>query len=205
MSKTKKITFNMLSAKIEKNKAVQLQVDWFGDGQIDVRHTLDMEEAMSFVQEVALSCFDTEKAEYMPEIFDFAAKVNMLVCYAGFDAPKDIKKAYRVVYDTDICDRVLGVINQGQFNILLSAAREKIMHMKDAAISTAAYRVNELTNKMNEVMQNSDEMFAKLGDTDFANMIGRLESLSGMESVGRGSSPIVNFRTKSAEAGGVDG
>lgn len=147
--KSKKMTFNMVAAKI--NQAEQTEAITIDDMTIEVKKRLDMKQAMQFVQDIVSTCFDDEEATYIPEIFDAAIRIGTLMHYAGFDVPKDAGKAFSVVYNTDLFDRVLAIIDKKQFEELITGAKRKMAFKRDLLVSTAAQKVLELITKMDDV------------------------------------------------------
>lgn len=167
--KTKKMTFNMVAAKIAEVETIQIPVY---DGIIvDVKRSLGMKEALQFVQDIVSTCFDEEEATYIPEIFDAAVRIGTLMHYAGFDVPKEADKAFKVVYETELFDSILQVIDGRQFDELIAGAKRKIAFKRDLLTATAAQKVTELIAKMDEVMSKSVEVIDKVDTEELSNTI----------------------------------
>lgn len=148
--KSKKLTFNMVAAKVDQTE--QAEAITIDDMTIEVKKRLDMKQSMQFVQDIVSTCFDDEEATYIPEIFDAAIRIGTLMHYAGFDVPKDAGKAFFVVYNTDLFDRVLAIIDRKQFEELITGAKRKIAFKRDLLVSTAAKKVMEMITKMDDVL-----------------------------------------------------
>ena len=175
MSNAKKLTFNMIAAEISHDSNVEC-IQYIGEHKqydIAVKRTLDFNDAMRFVMDIVNSCSDEKTSNYSPEGFDFAARVNTLIYYAGFVVPSDIYKAYDVVYRTELFNKIYEIIDRTQFNVLIKAAKDKLAYMRDAFLSSQASKINELVSKMDAIMDdgnavvaalNSDEMRSKIDD-----------------------------------------
>lgn len=181
----KKITWKNFIANMPKDATTTINIDpsLFGVDSLEIKRTLDMNEMTEFVSNVVTMCIDSDAAEYVPESYDFAIRLNVLSMYAGIPLPtgKDgavqsmLKKAYFVLYETDLCDKITACINQVQFKALLDSISERIRFERDMMVSSAAQKVNELIGKMDEVMSESQNV---LGQIDSENFGKALESMS---------------------------
>ena len=175
MSKTKKLTFNMVAGHIDKAEDSVIQL--FDDINIQVKHTLGVKEAMAFVHNIADSCYDLDKGEYTPEVFDIALRINVLMSYAGFEQQKDIGKAYDVVYNTDVFEKVLNVINPVQYSILVDAANERVKYARDILSSSAAAKIDMLIEKLDDVKQDNMNVIDQINSESFKEMVDKLSAL----------------------------
>lgn len=182
MSKTKKMTFNMVAAKMPKPETIDIAIDWMDNATISVQKYLSVEEAVSFVNETVASCFDVETGNYSPEMLDFVVKVNTLVCYAGFDAPKDLKKAYRVVYETNLVRLVLAEIDNVQYGMLLNTIEAKLKYMVDASIAAASKQINDAMTELNHIMENGTSAMEVMQSPEFSEMMQRMSNLANIDS-----------------------
>lgn len=180
MSKTKKMTFNMIAAALHKeSEVVEVKLPEAEDIVLTVRRTLQMKDAMGFVQDVAASCIDLDAASYTPEAFDFAMRINVLTRYAGVEAPKDLAKAYRIVYETGVFDAVFDEINHDQFDILIAAVHERIGYAQGLMTSAAVHKVDELVGKMDEMVETSTDVMERAGSSEFRSMLESFVKMQG--------------------------
>lgn len=161
--KTKKMTFNMLAANAPDIKIIDITAD--GDVTLGVKERLDMKHALQFVQDIVSICFDQEETTYYPEIFDAAVRMATLMHYAGVESPKDVNKAYAVVYGTHIYERICDVIDKEQFMALVDGARKNIEFKRDLLAATSAQKVADLISRVEDVIANLAEI-TKNVDTD---------------------------------------
>ncbi len=173
---TKKFTINTLMESIpEVDKTeVKLEGKFFKDVTIQVRHTLPLEDAVGFVKNIAATCVDDKQADYMPELFDFAVRMYVVLYYANVDLTKDVKKAYRILYGTTLFEQIYTHVNTVQLSELTHAAEKRIEHWKNILSSSVAGKVTEMMHKMEEVMAGSEEMVRAIESDDFKAAVARL-------------------------------
>lgn len=190
MSKSKKITFGMIAADMNKEENATVVVAGKNhEYTINVKRSLDIEEAMSFVEGIVMPCVNVDNGRYSPELFDLMVRIGTLVYYAGFDVPdsgeKELSDAYNVLYCTDIFDKVIAVINEDQFQALIHGARETIDHAKNMIVSSQASRLNELLEQMNIMMNDGAAAIEELSDSDVvANISDLLKALEASKNGG---------------------
>lgn len=173
---SKKFTINTLMKSIpEVNKTeVKLEGEFFKDITIQVRRTLPLEDAIGFVRNIAATCVDDGQAEFMPELFDFAVRMYIVLYYANVDLTKDVKKAYRILYDTTLFEQIYVHVNATQSSNLILAAEKRLEHWKNILSSSVAGKVSEMMHKMEDVMAGSEEMMETIEGDDFKTAVARL-------------------------------
>ena len=173
---SKKFTINTLMESIpEVNKTdVKLEGEYFKDVVVQVRRTLPLEDAMNFVKDITATCIDDEQAEFMPELFDFAVRMYVVMYYANVDLSKDVKKAYRILYDTTLFEQVYAHVNTAQSTNLILSAEKRIEHWKNILSSSLAGKVSEMLRKMEDVMAGSEEMMVAIDGDEFKAAVARL-------------------------------
>ena len=173
---SKKFTINTLMESIpEVNKTdVKLEGEYFKDVVVQVRRTLPLEDAMNFVKDITATCIDDEQAEFMPELFDFAVRMYVVMYYANVDLSKDVKKAYRILYDTTLFEQVYAHVNTAQSTNLILSAEKRIEHWKNILSSSLAGIVSEMLRKMEDVMAGSEVMMAAIDGDEFKAAVARL-------------------------------
>lgn len=173
---SKKFTINNLMDSIpEISKTdVQLEGDFFKDVTIQVRRTLPLDDAMKFVKDITATCIDEEQAEFMPELFDFAVRMYVVMYYANIDLSKDVKKAYRILYDTMLFKQVYAHVNTEQSSNLILSAEKRIEHWKNILSSSVVGKVSEMMHKMEDVMAGSEEIMGAVDSDEFKAAITRL-------------------------------
>lgn len=176
-SKTKKLTFNMLAAEIQQNEPAMITVRGFEDQPIAVQKTLSLQQALAFIKNTVSMVIDTETGEYMPEVCDFALKLNVILSYADIAIPKDLEKAYKVVYESNLYDSVMDVINSEQYYILEDAVSDRVQYLRDMLVSGAAIQVNEMIKKMEDTMGDSLKTLNEFNSDSFLNALNSMQNV----------------------------
>lgn len=177
MSKSNKVTFGMIAANMKEAEPTTLDI---GDGiTLQVKRTLPLNDAISFIEEIVGANINTDEGTYTPEAYDFSMRVAVLHFYAGIDFPKskDTAKAYRVVYETDLFGKVFDLIDQNQFDILLRAADERIKHECDLMSSVAMQQAEKILDKMNDIFEESSEVMEELDSDDFRTALSNMTKI----------------------------
>lgn len=197
---SKKVTFNMIASDMHpvENDATITYTGVNNEYEISVKHKLGFMDAMRFVRDLAGSCSDIDSGDYTPDGFDFAVKANALIYYAGFAAPSDVSKAYEVVYGTDLFDKVMEIIDRRQFDTLVKAAKDRLEYTKDFIIASQASKINDLINKMDEVIREGNSVMTQLNSDEFRTKIEDMLRIMGepvsVETTGVEDGNIVSFQ-----------
>lgn len=172
----KKFTINSLMESIpEVTKTdIKLEGECFKEVTVSVRHTLPLEDAMNFVKDVFATCVDDEQSEFMPELFDFAVRMYTVMYYANIDLSKDVKKAYRILYDTNLFRQVYSAVDMEQITNLILSAEKRLEHWRNIASSSMAAQVSDLMRKMDDVIAGSEDMMNTINGDDFKTAVSRL-------------------------------
>lgn len=89
--------------------------------ELYVRPILGAREANCFFDSVMSACYDASRDLFFPEMVDFAFRAAVLVWYAGVELPESVEEQWRVVYASDLYDRVLAEICGAQVAALSRA------------------------------------------------------------------------------------
>lgn len=111
MEKVKKITAEQLLG--ADNTPSYRTVMWHGIA-MTLRPLLPLVEVTRFVNSVMDSCYDKEHDVFVPDMKDFAFRVNTVSRYACVELPENIEEQYSILYNTDIFDVVVSYVNTAQ-------------------------------------------------------------------------------------------
>lgn len=118
MEKIKKITVEQLRSA---NSAPSHRVIMWHGIAVTLRPLLPLVEVTQFVNSVMNSCYDKEHDVFVPDMKDFAFRVNTVSRYACVELPQDIEEQYSILYNTDIFDTILSHINKAQIESIREA------------------------------------------------------------------------------------
>lgn len=169
MEKTKKINSTELLNIINKFDKEYTELSWNGV-DIKIRHTLSFSVMMSFVDYVSKLCFSEESGAYLPEVKDFGIKTSILELYAGIEMPNEIEDMYKLVYHSDLVDRVIERINQTQLAEIVNAIEEKIKHIASANVEAITYQMNDLYNSFANLEKQIGNTFSGVSSDDMAKI-----------------------------------
>jgi len=111
MNKIKQITVDQLRA--TNTTPMSRTVMWHGRA-VSVRTLLPVRELSQFINSVMSACYDDEHDVFVPEMMDFAFRVNVVSRYACVELPDDIEEQYVLLYNTDIYDSIVAAVNAAQ-------------------------------------------------------------------------------------------
>ena len=159
---------------LRKDNVVEVPLGGLDGATMTVKRTLSFQEATSFVQGSVGLCI-TQDGKYRPEYRDLAVKIGLISAYANFNVPDDVNKLYDLIYNTDVTDRILEVIDREQFEGLCAAIDKKIEHEGRMMESYAVMETRRLTDHFAALARQMEMTFDGLD----AEALGRaLQSLS---------------------------
>ena len=118
MEKVKKITAEQL--RCANNVPSHRTVMWHGIA-VTLRPLLSLVEVTQFVNSVMDSCYDKEHDVFVPDMMDFAFRVNAVSRYACVELPESIEEQYSILYNTDIFDTIVSYANAAQLQSIKDA------------------------------------------------------------------------------------
>lgn len=173
MAKAEKKVSIALFDKIAKEHFKNEDTIQWHEAEVRVKRTLSLTEMLSFVDEVVESCFH-DKLGYMPEVKDFAIKSNILTRYANFSVPDNLEHRYQMVYGTDAVDAVCVAIDTTQLQEIVNSINSKIRFLCDSKATLVQERINSVLETMEEMSNNTKDIFSGLSQEDLNNLIGAI-------------------------------
>lgn len=153
---------------------------WDGEDapEIAVKVRLSLQEAVDFVAEAVSQCVDVEDGSYLPILKEFAVKRNLLRYYASFKLPTDAHKQYRLIYGTDVCRRVLKLIDMEQYEEILAAIDSGIAFEQQKILSGERAELNRFIRQMESMNTYFEQTF---GDVNVQNLVKNLGQIQDMD------------------------
>lgn len=145
--------------------------------EISVKNTLNFEESILFVNNIVDICVDSDTGEYNPEMFDFMVKLFTVKFYSNAEISGDVENDYKLIYESDIFDKVFEQINATQFNELVRSASAKIDFKVSSIINTATSRITELLEKFEEMINEGTEKISQINPSEVADMVSLAQTL----------------------------
>ncbi len=169
-----RISINKFESGLKDDNAIEVILGGTDDVVIQINKTLPLIDMMEFVSDVVLSCVDTESGEYTPEAYDFAIRVAVLTRYANFKMPTNYEKQYLLIYNTDAYEQVMQYINKHQFQEIIKAIDKKINYMLDVISSSAATKIIDIVEKLNEFIEVGEQSFSGIDPSEISSVIKKL-------------------------------
>lgn len=88
--------------------------------RISVRRLLTLDEYISVVRSILDSCSD-EDGNIIPELIEFAIRVNIITAYSAIELPEDGSSLYAVIFGSNLYEVVCGVASERQINAIRDA------------------------------------------------------------------------------------
>ena len=180
MSKTQKEKVRKIPVKefnrVMKETYVPEETFVWNDIEVTIKKNISLKEMLGFVDAAVNSCFSEATNTYMPEVKDFAIRVNVLERYANFTMPSDVEAQYDLVYCTDIFERILEHINIAQFDDILTAIEKRTTHMAQANIEAINQQMNELYTSFDNIQTCLGGIFNNINEDDIRNISNALSN-----------------------------
>ena len=179
-SAKRKLTYGMIASDMNDENTVQLEYAGArGKYEFNVKRSLSFDEAAEFVASIVVLCFDSDNGIYRPQALDFAIRFCTHDAYANIELPnkKNIKRAYDVIYKTDLYDMVKAAVDEEQYEALVHAAVQRIKYERDMAVSAAVVQINQLIAKMNEVMADGEQIVEQMSGEEMVQRMRELEEM----------------------------
>lgn len=80
------------------------------------------------INSVMDACYDKEHDVFIPEMKDFALRVNVVSRYACVDLPEDIAEQHSILYNTDIFDTIVAAVNTAQIETIKETLNALMSH-----------------------------------------------------------------------------
>lgn len=145
----------VINAKDTPDYSNYVTIDWYGV-EVEVRRTINFENAMRFVDGVVSITYDNQTGSYTPELKDLGIRKSVIDLYTNVELPTDIEECHEVLYETNLFESVLNLINGRQFNMLVASIDEKLNYITQTNIDIINRKVNELTSVFESFMKNFD-------------------------------------------------
>ncbi len=172
-NKIKKISINAFEKAVETDYEQTVNVEWRGL-TIVVKHSLALNDMLTFVDSVVKSCFEKETGTYMPEVKDFATRSCIIEHYTNITLPSSIEKRYDLLYHSDLLDAIMPNIEQLQFNALIRAIEDKTAHLAQANIEAVSQQMNDLYASMDNMRKQFEATFTGVDGNELNKVIAAL-------------------------------
>ncbi len=140
--------------------------------RVEVKPALSYPEMLAFVDFVVDACFDKEMGTYRPELCDFAIRYAVIEMYTNIELPEDDSDRYDIVYgNEELFHKIIGVINDAQFNAMADAIDKKIDALVEANANEILQNMNALYNTVIGLVDMFNKQFEGIDEDDLKKMV----------------------------------
>lgn len=175
-----RIPVNKLES-LRRDEKIIVPLDGVDGVDIHIRRTIPLNEVLEFVAEVVASCVDRDDGSYVPEVMWFSIYTSVLTRYANFRLPTDVSKQYDLVYNTNAVEQVLSHIDKNQYEQIVVSIEKRIKHELAMIHASTAAKVNELLERFNTIVEQSEAMFNGLNSVDLTSMLNNLATVKDVD------------------------
>lgn len=155
-----------IMAELDPNEKV---VEWHGL-EVRIKKMLSLTDMMSFVRDVTSSCFAKDTHEFIPEIRDFAIRMNVMEMYANFKLPTNLVKRYDVVMRSGAFEMIMEHIDAAQYCSIIGAIDKKIANMAEANVEMVHAKLNDLILNFNKLYETLNSVYSGVTQEDIKNI-----------------------------------
>lgn len=167
--KSYKISINdmdKIMADIGDNTSV---VEWRGL-EVRIKKVISLKDMMAMVRDVASSCFAKDTHEYLPEIREFAIRMNVMEVYGNFRLPTNLEKRYDIVMRSGAFEMIMEHIDAAQYCSIIGAIDKKIANMAAANVEMVNIKLNDLINNFDKLYETLNGVYAGVTNEDIKHI-----------------------------------
>ena len=97
-------------------------VNWRGR-VFHVKPIIDPQDMIKTVNDIMAFCYNEDGSSVVPEMLDYAIRVNVILRFTDIMPPKDSVACYKFLYLTDVYETALKHISKGQINSITDTVR----------------------------------------------------------------------------------
>jgi len=151
----------------------EVHFNWY-DIDVVVNRILPLNEVRAFIDDVVNACFDNETGRYLPEVKEYAIRVNTLSKYANFAMPANDEKQYDFVYKTDAYRRVVQEVDPAQYGSIIEAIEAKIDYLCDTNAKRLEMQFEDLLSSVVEIQDKLNNVFGGVSADDIGKLVGAI-------------------------------
>lgn len=167
--KIKRISVNAMDEILNEYEATE-SIEWKGLDVV-ITKNLSLEDMLAFADSVVKSCFDQSTGAYMPEVKDFAIRINVMERYANFTMPSKAERQYDVVMRSGAYEMILEHINMAQFYELMHAIDAKLQNAADANVQMVFRQFNDVVTSFESLQEKVGSLFAGVDAADIGKLM----------------------------------
>ena len=93
---------------------------------INVRYSLDLREALAFIDNVMSACTDADTGDFHVEMLDLITRASVVTMFTNIELPADLETQFKILYWTDLYGEIKARINESQLESLTNTIERYI-------------------------------------------------------------------------------
>ena len=171
MAKGSRVSIKAFEKAMEACGPQKTTIEWNGL-EIEIKKTIPLQMMLAFENNAADGCFEKDTGRFLPELKDFMIGLCTIIYYTNIGIPQSVDSKYKMVYETDIVDRIAEQVNETQYAELCEAVDRKISYMAASRIEEINRQINGLSDTITELSDKIKSMFDGITEDDVRNVMG---------------------------------
>jgi len=156
MSKNaKKVSISQVDKIMKEYFELTTNVEWKGI-DITVTKSLSLADMLQFCNDVVKTCTNPDNGGYMPELKDFAIRMNVVEMYSNVKLPDNLEHKYYILINSGLVEAILEHVNTNQYFELVESINDKLKAIVDANTDAIEKQLNEVAHAFEQMQANME-------------------------------------------------
>lgn len=176
----KKFSYNGIASNMTTNSTTEVTLvgDIYEGTTLNVMRYIDMNTMLAIVNSTVNAIADTDDATYQPELTECVLRMMVLNAYAGCPIPENIKKAYRVLMQSDLYEQVVAHIDPEQLETIRTAVMDKVEYNRTLILNALGHKMYDVIGQFNSVLDALNNMAGQFDSEDFKQAISAINTMN---------------------------
>lgn len=159
--KTKNVSISQIDKVMKETYKDIVLVEWC-DIDLEVKKSLAFDDMLQFVHDVVKTCTEQEHGGYMPELKEFAIRMNIVEMYSNVRLPSNLNHKYHILTNSGIVETILDHINTEQFNCMREAIDSKLEAVVATSVNAVQKQLSDITVAFEQMQRNMENAMSGL-------------------------------------------
>lgn len=159
--KTKNVSISQIDKVMKETYKDIVLVEWC-DIDLEVKKSLAFDDMLQFVHDVVKTCTEQEHGGYMPELKEFAIRMNIVEMYSNVRLPSNLNHKYHILTNSGIVETILDHINTEQFNCMREAIDSKLEAVVATNVNAVQKQLSDITVAFEQMQRNMENAMSGL-------------------------------------------
>ena len=159
--KAKNVSISQIDKVMKETYKDIVLVEWC-DIDLEVKKSLAFDDMLQFVHDVVKTCTEQEHGGYMPELKEFAIRMNIVETYSNVRLPSNLNHKYHILTNSGIVETILNHINTEQFNCMREAIDSKLEAVVATNVNAVQKQLSDITVAFEQMQRNMENAMSGL-------------------------------------------